>query len=94
MKSKRKKHFYYLRGVFREKVANKIGELYCFYPANYPSYNGSNAKKTEFGVSVDLQKNVKSHWPNDILRLRMDAYYETKTRLRIKVPFNQNLRSR
>ena len=66
-----------------------IGDPFCFYPANYPSYNGSNIKKTEFGVSVDLQKNVKSHWPNDILTLRMDAYYETKTRLRIKVPFDQ-----
>ena len=70
---------------FRRRIGNNINVPYCFYPANYPSYNGSNIKKTSYGVSVDLQKNINSHWPNDILTLKMDVYYETKTRLRMKV---------
>ena len=77
------KHVCFIR--FRQRVGNNIGLPYCFYPANYPSYNGSNIKKTSYGVSVDLQKNIKSHWPNDILTLKMDVYFETKTRMRIKV---------
>ena len=43
---------------------------------------------TAFGLTATLTKQNKSHWPNDILTLQMDVYFETENRARFKVLVN------
>lgn len=61
------------------------GVPYCFYPSTYPGYSSINLTKTETGYVSFLNRSVKSYYPEDVTVLKMEVFFETKQRLRIKV---------
>ena len=61
------------------------GAPYCFFPSSY-GYNVERVSNTSVGVSVDMYKNdSKLPYPGEVMELKLEAYYETDTRLRVKV---------
>ncbi|XP_077980434.1 lysosomal alpha-glucosidase-like [Glandiceps talaboti] len=76
------------------RVGSKLPPLdipYCYYPSDFPTYSLSNLKETEYGYTADLKRTTKSYYPNDIMHLKIDVYYETETRVHFKIydPNNQ-----
>lgn len=62
-----------------------LGVPNCFYPSNYPGYSMNHFKKTPKGFTADLDRRMPSPYPNDIMHLKLDIFYETKNRLHIKI---------
>ena len=63
------------------------GAPLCFYPSNY-GYNVMNVSDTNVGVTAHVQKDTddsKLPYRDEIKQLKVEAYYETDERLRIKV---------
>lgn len=63
------------------------GAPYCFFPSNY-GYSVMNVSDTSVGVTAHVQKNgsqSKLPYRDEIMQLKVEAYYETDERLRIKV---------
>ena len=57
----------------------------CFFTDNY-GYSVINVSNTSVGVTAHVQKSgSKLPYRGDIMHLKMEAYYETNERLRIKV---------
>ncbi|GAB1607820.1 hypothetical protein Ahia01_001065900 [Argonauta hians] len=63
----------------------------CFYPTDYVGYTITKSVVTDTGMSYMLSRNTPSPFPKDIPEIRMDVYYETSSRIRIKIsdPYNQ-----
>ena len=61
------------------------GAPYCFFPSSY-GYSVQRVSNTSVGMSVDVHKDdSKLPYLNEVMKLKLDAYYETDTRLRVKV---------
>ncbi|KAK3891879.1 hypothetical protein Pcinc_004239 [Petrolisthes cinctipes] len=58
---------------------------YCFYPRDYRSYTFINATPEAHGYTAFLQLHTSSGYPGDVGLLRLDAFFETNTRIRIKI---------
>lgn len=57
----------------------------CFFPNNY-GYNVKNVSETKVGENVAIQKyHSNLPYPNEIMELVLEAYYEKDYRLRVKV---------
>lgn len=63
----------------------KLDVPYCYYPLDYPGYANGVPTPTNYGFTANLTRTTKSYYPNDILNLKMDVYYETDSRLRVKI---------
>ncbi|XP_038064192.1 lysosomal alpha-glucosidase-like isoform X2 [Patiria miniata] len=61
------------------------GVPYCFYPHDFPTYEMGSPEQTAFGYSVVLKRTTKSYYPNDVMQLQMDIYFETSYRLHFKI---------
>uniref|UniRef100_A0A8D8R499 Lysosomal alpha-glucosidase n=1 Tax=Cacopsylla melanoneura TaxID=428564 RepID=A0A8D8R499_9HEMI len=61
-------------------------EPWCFYPANYRSYQIDQIQELRSnGLSLVYKNVLKSPYPDDIEFVRVDVEYETDTRLRVKI---------
>ena len=69
------------------QAAINLGEgvPYCFYPTDFPTYQMGTPQQTPFGYTVMLKRTTKSYYPNDVMQLQMDLYFETSYRLHFKV---------
>ncbi|VDN43862.1 unnamed protein product, partial [Dibothriocephalus latus] len=58
----------------------------CFFPANYPTYEGTSLLRGERGLRIEATRS-KSAYPvaAPIEKIRLDVVYETASRLRISV---------
>ncbi|XP_041364391.1 lysosomal alpha-glucosidase-like [Gigantopelta aegis] len=63
------------------------GVPYCYYPSNYVGYKATNIDRTPNGLTADVTRTTKSAYPDDVMLLKLSVTFETKERLRIKVPF-------
>ncbi|XP_063235719.1 lysosomal alpha-glucosidase-like [Bacillus rossius redtenbacheri] len=66
-----------------ERVALNIP--YCFYPQNYGGYKFLNISDAAFGKTAYLQRGTKSYIPNDISIIRIDAKFESQSRLHVRI---------
>lgn len=58
---------------------------YCFFPDNY-GYNLTNVSNTDVGVTAHVQKSdSKLPYLKEVWELKVEVYYETDERLRVKV---------
>ena len=67
------------------RLERPINVPFCFFPTNYNGYHLSDIHDTSVGKSALLNRKTKSGWPKDINVLQVDVFYESSTRLRIKV---------
>ncbi|XP_032472675.1 lysosomal alpha-glucosidase isoform X1 [Phocoena sinus] len=69
----------------------QMGQPWCFFPPNYPSYRLENLTTTETGYTATLIRATPTFFPKDIMTLRLDVLMETESRLHftIKDPANQ-----
>lgn len=58
---------------------------FCFYPRDYKGYTFLNFTSENHGYTGFLKLETPSGYPGDVSILKMDVYFETKTRLRVKV---------
>ncbi|ROT66397.1 Lysosomal alpha-glucosidase [Penaeus vannamei] len=58
---------------------------YCFYPRDYVGYSVTNFTSAEHGYTGFLERSVASVFPKDSPLLQMDVYFETDTRLRVRI---------
>ena len=57
----------------------------CFFPSSY-GYSVENVKNTSAGMVVLMEKTQsKLPYPGEVLNLKLEAFYETDYRLRVKV---------
>ncbi|CAL4155464.1 unnamed protein product, partial [Meganyctiphanes norvegica] len=69
---------------------------YCYYPHNYQGYFFTNFTETDYGLVGYMQRNKPaSPYHQDVLILRMDVYFETETRIRVRItdPLNSRWES-
>ncbi|NXW01415.1 LYAG glucosidase, partial [Fregetta grallaria] len=66
-------------------AGGKRGVPWCFYPPDFPSYTLESLNQTALGVVGLLVRREKAYYPQDIEMLRLDAEFETDTRLHIKI---------
>ena len=61
------------------------GAPFCFFPDGY-GYTVDTVQNTSVGVTVEMYKN-ESNLPyhGEVMKLKLEAYYETNSRLRVKV---------
>lgn len=68
------------------------GAPYCFFPSSY-GYSVGRVSNTSVGMNVDVYKNdSKLPYPDEVMKLKLEAYYETDTRLRVKISDPKNKR--
>ncbi|XP_033702620.1 lysosomal alpha-glucosidase isoform X4 [Tursiops truncatus] len=69
----------------------QMGQPWCFFPPNYPSYRLENLTTTKTGYTATLIRATPTFFPKDIMTLRLDVLVETESRLHftIKDPTNQ-----
>ncbi|XP_071528131.1 lysosomal alpha-glucosidase-like [Panulirus ornatus] len=58
---------------------------FCFYPRDYKSYSFLNFTAEDYGYTGFLNMETPSGFPGDVPVLKMDVYFESKTRLRVKI---------
>lgn len=63
----------------------KLDVPYCYYPLDYPGYVNGAQTQTNYGFTANLKRTTQSYYPKDIMSLKMDVYFETDDRLRVKV---------
>ena len=71
--------------LFRRQSPPTINTPYCYFPRTYPSYNVTSWKETDYGYRAVLERTVSSPWPKDVKTLTLDVWFETQTRLHLKV---------
>ena len=59
---------------------------FCFFPSSY-GYSVEHVQDTRTGVLVEMNKSNSSSLPyrEEVFRLKMEVFYETKYRVRVKV---------
>lgn len=63
-----------------------VGIPACYYPPDYPSYSYVNQTSTKYGYEALLTRNPgPSSYPAPVANVKINVYFETKSRLRIKV---------
>ncbi|XP_063961375.1 lysosomal alpha-glucosidase-like isoform X2 [Lytechinus pictus] len=70
---------------WRNNAGVKLDVPYCYYPLDYPGYINGPQTQTNYGLTANLKRTTQSYYPNDIMNLKMDVYFETDTRLRVKI---------
>ena len=61
------------------------GAPFCFFPDSY-GYTVDTVQNTSVGVTVEMSKNESNlPYPKEVMKLKLEAYYETDSRLRVKV---------
>jgi len=58
---------------------------YCYYPIGYDGYQIKDIKETKYGYQAMLERTSHSGWPSDIMKLLLDVYFDSRTRLHFKV---------
>lgn len=68
-----------------------MGQPWCFFPPDYPSYRLENLSSSEMGYTATLTRASPTFFPKDVLTLRLDVLMETESRLHftIKDPVNK-----
>ena len=69
----------------------KNGVPWCFYPPSFPTYTLDTLNDTDLGYTGQLTKKEKTYYPKDIETLQLDAYFETDSRLHVKVRTCQSM---
>lgn len=73
----------------KEQSESDVGRMidvpYCFYPKDYPTYNVTAWKETDYGYTASLARSKSSSWPNDVKTLTLDIWLETAQRLHFKI---------
>lgn len=64
---------------------NVIGQPWCFFASNYPTYKVTNQTETENGFTAVLTRSTQTFMPDDIMVLQLDVSLETTSRLRFTV---------
>ncbi|XP_029649556.1 lysosomal alpha-glucosidase-like [Octopus sinensis] len=64
---------------------DEMSEFACFYPKHFVGYIFNKSAVTKTGYSYGLSRSKPSPFPKDIAEIQMDVYFETKTRLHIKI---------
>ncbi|XP_018419368.1 PREDICTED: lysosomal alpha-glucosidase-like [Nanorana parkeri] len=59
------------------------GQPACFFPPDYPNYKMTDFTETNYGYTAILSRMKHTFMPNDLMKLRMDVFFETQYRLRI-----------
>ena len=67
---------------------------YCFYPFDYPSYHLVKYEETANGFHGTLERECDAVdvYPSPVQLLRLDVYFETSQRLRVKITDASNAR--
>lgn len=63
----------------------QMGQPWCFFPPNYPSYRLENLTTTKTGYTATLIRATPTFFPKDIMTLRLDVLVETESRLHFTV---------
>lgn len=58
---------------------------YCFYPRDYEGYRFVNFSSDTYGNIGYLKRDTSSGYPHDIPLLKMEVFYETPTRIRVRI---------
>ncbi|GAB6022667.1 hypothetical protein CHUAL_006760 [Chamberlinius hualienensis] len=79
-----------ISGPYREEYPQgrypiHIGAPPCYYPQDYPTYKYDSVQTTNTGYVAYLSRTVPSPFPNDVPQIKIDIYFETEYRLRIKI---------
>ncbi|KAJ0051153.1 hypothetical protein NL108_014607, partial [Boleophthalmus pectinirostris] len=61
------------------------GVPWCFYPPDFPSYSLVSMQPTPLGQKGVLQRQHKTYYPGDIMRLQLEVFEETNSRLHVKI---------
>ncbi|XP_064615639.1 lysosomal alpha-glucosidase-like [Liolophura sinensis] len=62
------------------------GIPWCFFPSSAGSgYSVTSRSQTPLGFSAVLQRSVPSHWPRDVMKLKLDVTYEAESRVHFKI---------
>lgn len=69
-----------------------VGVPFCYYPSDFPNYEVTSNKITDFGQRIQIVKSQTTYMPNDILSLTVDLIFETQQRLRIRIYDSVNKR--
>lgn len=81
------------RGCCWKPLTPNSKEPWCFYPQNYKSYQIENITHVDsHGLSLTYRNVFKSPYPNDILRMKVDVFYETESRVRVKIYDSDSIR--
>ncbi|XP_037664457.1 lysosomal alpha-glucosidase [Choloepus didactylus] len=72
-------------------LGSRMGQPWCFFPPDYPSYRLENLTRTGTGYTGTLTRATPTFFPKDILTLRLEVLMETESRLHftIKDPANK-----
>ncbi|KAM9296667.1 lysosomal alpha-glucosidase-like, partial [Gastrophryne carolinensis] len=62
-----------------------IGQPWCFFASNYPTYKVTNQTETEKGFTAILTRSTKTFMPDDITVLQLDVSLETPSRLHFTI---------
>ena len=73
------------RGCCWRDYPDNHGQPFCYFPSNQRSYNLVYWIETEYGYEAHLKKNSSLKWPREIINVTLRVWFETQTRLRIKV---------
>ena len=68
----------------RHEVTVPLNVPYCFYPKNF-GYRIVNEQETATGILLDLQMQQPGPYGVDVENLRVNVYFETEYRVRVKV---------
>ncbi|XP_053423823.1 lysosomal alpha-glucosidase isoform X2 [Nycticebus coucang] len=63
----------------------QMGQPWCFFPSNYPSYKLENLSSSEMGYTATLTRSSPTFFPKDVLTLRLDVRMETESRLHFTI---------
>lgn len=75
------------RGCCWSPTAKGSKVPYCYFPKNFHSYKVVNVTKSCCGLTLILNITANSVYPDDVRSLKMNVYFETPTRLRVKVRY-------
>lgn len=73
------------RGCCWREYPDSHGQPFCFFPSSQQSYKVTHWSETDFGYVANLTKVSASHWPRDVINVTLKIWFETQTRIRIKV---------
>lgn len=62
-----------------------IGQPWCFFSSNYPSYKVINKSETDNGITATLTRSIKTFMPDDIMQLQLGILLETDSRLHFTI---------
>ncbi|XP_070581151.1 lysosomal alpha-glucosidase-like [Ptychodera flava] len=71
---------------FKSRLNTYDGKVpQCYYSSDFPSYTVTKQQEKPFGYTLDLSRKSQSYYPKDVMQLTADVFFETKTRLHVKI---------